>query len=426
MAYWDTRKASAANLRLFDPTKGWIAYDDVTDTDGKTTSYGCSREIDLALGSALNAGNLALLSGAGTSFCAVNTAGGGKAPGMSDLWAAAEASVGKVEFDAVLDLIPKAKTIGKNIERLLSLSKIYVELFDDANGARVEKFISKAETAIAKLVDFVDENTDLSAHAGVIRKIARRGIRKPRARIFTTNYDLCFEYAARAQRFTVIDGFSHSMPQIYDRGHFGYDLVRRDGAKESPDYVENVFHLYKLHGSLDWRRQGADILRSRDDAIGTPMLIYPRDSKYQQAFEAPFLDMMAALQSTLREPDTALIVSGFGFNDDHIAKPIMAAVEANMTLRVVICDVTFIGDADLQKNEHAIPAATPLPGYASASFQKFKKLADIGDQRITLINGRFDDLSLAVPDLVAQTERERHAERVRILHAPASAPGGKP
>jgi hypothetical protein len=131
-----------------------------------------------------------------------------------------------------------------------------------------------------------------------VRKIARRGIRKPRAKLFTTNYDLCFETAAQGQQFVVIDGFSHSHPQVYDRAHFGYDIVRRVGDQDAPDYIENVFHLYKLHGSIDWRRDGSVIRRSRDDKHGAPVLIYPRDSKYQQAFEPPYLDMMGSVSDS--------------------------------------------------------------------------------------------------------------------------------
>src|SRR5205814_1733433 len=148
-------------------------------------------------------------------------------------------------------------------------------------------------------------------HRNFVRKIARRGIRKPRARIFTTNYDLCFEEAARGQQFVIIDGFSHSTPQVYDRAHFTYDIVRRESDADAPNYIENVFHLYKLHGSIDWRRKGPELLRSRDAKDGAPVLIYPRDSKYQEAFEPPYLDMMGAFQTAIREPDTALIVCGF-------------------------------------------------------------------------------------------------------------------
>jgi len=417
MGYWDAIPAQAGNIRHYDRATGWTAYDDVLDGEGRVSTQGSHRAVEAALGIALNASNLALLSGAGTSFCAKNVkAGAPQAPGMSDLWDAVVADVTQPKFDAVTALIPKAKGIGKNIEKLLTQYKIYVELFDDDNAKNVGEFISAAEKAIAARVDFVTEDTNLSAHGTLIRKIARRGIRKPRTKIFTTNYDLCFEYAARAQRFTVIDGFSHSMPQVYERGHFAHDIVRRDAGREGPDYIENVFQLYKLHGSLDWRRKDAEIIRSRDDAHGTPILIYPRDSKYQQAFEPPYLDMMGAFQSALREPDTTLIVSGFGFNDDHIARPIFAAIEANMSLRVIVCDVAFLDETTLAGATHNLPANHTAQSYATDSFRKFKQLIDIGDERITVLNGRFEDLALAVPDLVAQTERERHAERIKILH----------
>jgi hypothetical protein len=55
----------------------------------------------------------------------------------------------------------------------------------------------------------------LAAHESVLRKLARRGSRKPRAKVFTSNYDLCFEYAARRQRFVIVDGFSHAARPVY-------------------------------------------------------------------------------------------------------------------------------------------------------------------------------------------------------------------
>lgn len=197
--------------------------------------------------------------------------------------------------------------------------------------------------AIVARVDFVDHDTNLDAHSALIQKLGRRGMRKSRSKLFTTNYDLCFEEAARRHRFTAIDGFSHALDQVYDRSHFDHDIVRRDASKDAPDYIENVFQFYKLHGSIDWRRVGGEIIRSKGPK-GDPVLIYPRSSKYQESFEAPYLDMIGALQSALREPDTAVVVSGFGFHDDHLARPILSAVEANLSLRMIVCDPVFIGD----------------------------------------------------------------------------------
>jgi hypothetical protein len=52
--------------------------------------------------------------------------------------------------------------------------------------------------------------------------------------------------------------------------HFSYDVVRREGDADPPDYIESVFHLYKLYASIDWRRRGPVILRLRDETIGEP------------------------------------------------------------------------------------------------------------------------------------------------------------
>ncbi len=418
MTYWNDRPATRQNLRLLEPGIGWRAYDDAKAGEGQTTLPGAGRAVELSLSTALNATNLLFVTGAGASFCAKNSAGKLSAPGVPELWDAVETAATPVVMAAIIALIPNAAALNKNIEKLLTLCKLYVALFSDRNSEKIDRFIRLAEKAILARVDFVDSDTDISSHRSIVRKIARRGLRKPRTKIFTTNYDLCFEQAAAQQQFVVVDGFSHSTPQAYDRAHFSYDIVRRDGRKDAPDYIENVFHLYKLHGSLDWRRRGATILRSRDAASGDPVLIYPRDTKYQEAFATPFLDMMGALQTALREPDTALIVSGFGFNDDHIGKPIMAAVEANLSLKVIVCDLAFIGDNDLEPYQHVIGCDAPMRT-SNSYFKQFRALADSGDKRIILINGRFEDLALATPDLVAQTERERHVDRMQRLREPS-------
>ena len=89
-------------------------------------------------------------------------------------------------------------------------------------------------------------------------------------------------------------GFLQPVPQTYDRAHFSYDIVRREGDSEPPDYIENVFQLYKLHGSIDWCWTGSLIVRSSEVSSGDPVLIYPRDSKFQEVFENPFLDLIGS------------------------------------------------------------------------------------------------------------------------------------
>lgn len=414
MTYWDDLESGTSNLRLFEPDAGWRQHDDIVDGEGRTSFSGSNRAIELVLHTALNATNLVLLTGAGSSFAARNPPLELTAPGMRDLWDAVEVAATPEKMAAIIAKIPNTGDLSKNVEKLLTLCKLYVALFGPEEADEVAKFIATAEKAILARVDFVSAETNIDSHKTLLRKIARRGHRKPRTKLFTTNYDLCFESAAQQQQFVLVDGFSHSLPQVYDRAHFSYDIVRRESGHEAPDYIENVFLLYKLHGSIDWRRKGVTIVRSRQPSDGDPVLVYPRDSKYQEAFDAPYLDMMSALQTALREPDTALIVSGFGFNDDHISKPIMAALEANMSLSVVVCDVAFIPQ-DTLENAASIVTIEGAGVVKGVYFKSLQQLVKIGDRRVTLLNGRFQDLALAIPDLVAQTERERHADRIQKL-----------
>ncbi|WP_374453923.1 hypothetical protein [Phenylobacterium sp.] len=143
-------------------------------------------------------------------------------------------------------------------------------------------------------------------------------------------------------------------------------------------------------------------------ADGEPILIYPRSSKYQESFEAPYLDMIGAFQAALREPDTAVIVSGFGFNDDHIGRPILSAVESNMSLRLIVCDPVFLDAAALPAAAHTHPEAKPTE---NRFLRSFMALAAGGDARLHLINGRFEDMAVVLPDLMGEADRERHLQR---------------
>lgn len=424
MTFWNGNAASPKNLRLFVPGEGWKNYADQMTGDGqKVEIVGARRLIESAFLNALNATNVVVLTGTGSSFSAHNSAGKLTPAGMWDIWNAAKAKVGDEVFAKVNQCFKDAD-VDNNIERLLTLCKLHLELHAKATDEitkLITAFVKDAETAILERVAFVDTETDLSAHAALLQKLGRRGVRKSRSKIFTTNYDLCFEEAGARHRFTFIDGFSHSLRQVYDRMFFDHDVVRREnGGNGSPDYIENVVQFYKLHGSIDWRRKGGEIVRSTGEE-GEPVLIYPRSSKYQESFEAPYLDMIGAFQAALREPDTAVIVSGFGFNDDHIGRPILSAVESNMSLRLIICDPVFLDAAALPAAAHTHPDAKPTE---NRFLKSFMALAAGGDARLHLINGRFEDMAVVLPDLMGETDRERHVQRIRSIREEAGAQTG--
>lgn len=441
--YWETNpKGDRALLRLLTSNGSWLRWDseqEGSDPDHRAKS-GCKDKVEEDLLNALNATNVVVLLGSGASFSAQN-ADGLSAPSMGDLWQAVRAALKAQSmppsnrFDTIAKKImgglPDDDAEGNqkagDIESLLSHCKMQIELLsirkkNDAEFSEQDwltqliEFVRVAEETILGKVDFVSAATELPAHLALLKKFARRSPDKPRVKVFTTNYDLCIEASGLRLGVVLIDGFSHSAEQRFNRDNFDYDIVRRASSSAKAEYLDGVFHLYKLHGSVDWRRRTDDVVIRSTAATSDyirPVLIYPRSTKYQEAFESPYLDMFAALQAALREPDTTLIVSGFGFADDHISAPIWSAIETNLTLRVVLCDRGFIEPTKLFDD-----AAQEIDLDLNALRPHQKKIAQLvqeGDTRITMLNGRFEDLAHALPMISGKTDRQLMQDRLGKL-----------
>lgn len=251
--------------------------------------------------------NLVVLTGLGTSLC-VKDGEVVKAPTMQALWDAVreeyeqnhDADRGSWERILGIARQPQDST---DIEELLSRSKISESFVDGDELTVVSDFIRGAEATIRRKVDFVGDEDSLPTHGSFLRRLARRSVRRDRLKVFTTNYDLCFEHAAQNLGFAVVDGFAFSQPSVFDPMHFSYDIVRRTNDSEAPDYVENLFHLHKIHGSIDWEldQRTGRVLKS--PFAEKPLLIYPRHTKYELAFVQPYLEMISRFQSYIREPD---------------------------------------------------------------------------------------------------------------------------
>ena len=255
-------------------TKG--EWSDLTpDEDGEGDDY--NDQFRRSLTEFFRSQNLVVLTGLGTSLCIKGTDGSSLAPTMGDLWDAIKERVTSKVFYEICSLVRHSKTADdkwiRDVELLLSKCHLAQEY---RASESVSEFIQKAEAVIVEQCDFLEDDSPLDVHESFLRRIGRRPTRHPRTKLFTTNYDLAFETAASRIRFTMVDGFSHTLPQEFDSGYFAYDLVRRDDDGTVPNYIPNVVHLYKLHGSIDWQQNDERLVKqtSPDD----PVLIYPRHS----------------------------------------------------------------------------------------------------------------------------------------------------
>src|SRR5690606_15839517 len=138
--------------------------------------------------------------------------------------------------------------------------------------------------------------------------------RDSRLKLFTTNYDVCFETAAGKQGLISLDGFSFTQPRFFDPRFYSYDIVRRSpNADDFGTPLEGVFQLYKLHGSVNWERSGEAIVATDSATADNVCMIFPAAGKYQQSYIQPHLELMSQYLSSLREPNTCLIAIGYGF-----------------------------------------------------------------------------------------------------------------
>lgn len=340
------------------------------------------------LGLIVNAETLIVLAGSGTSLGLLQADGTKKAPSMGALWSDVSSLP---EFEAVkgklnADLVEAERP---NLEHVLSDAQARQAL--DPDDAELANFVAAAEEKVLERCSFVDDETDVNAHEIFLRKVARRSTRLQRTQLFTTNYDLAFETAARRARFNVIDGFGYGGHE-FDGGSFDLDYVRRR-PNEQLALEPSVFHLLKLHGSVDWSADGTAI-RKVSDRPTNPVLMYPSAAKYQLSYQQPYLEFMSRFQIALRQPDVGLVLVGFGFNDDHLNAPIEAALRSNIGLRAVV----------------VTPGARSTDRAESISW--IEDLIQRGDRRLSMFTGTFDDLVQRLPDMPPQEERDAHLERV--------------
>lgn len=336
--------------------------------------------------------HVVVLAGSGCSLAA-------SGPSMSDLWDAAVGEPAASNAEAAASMVSHDIET-KNIEALLSRIEASLQLNEQE---QLRTFLNDSKQVILQECSkFLDEQK-LEVHCRFLHRLSRRRARDQRLKVFTTNYDLCFERAASALGGVAIDGFSFTAPRRYDPRYFNYDLVRRPRGGEEASYLEGVFLLYKLHGSVSWARKAdGTILEEAKPAPEEACLIYPAAGKYQQSFSQPHLESMAQYLSAVREPNTCVIVTGFGFNDDHLSEPLLAAAQSNPHLRLIIVD----------------PYAERQIAGERRYWQAFDKLASKGED-IWFVAADFESFSEMVPDLKSLTPADTLMKAIQGVTKPS-------
>jgi hypothetical protein len=158
--------------------------------------------------------------------------------------------------------------------------------------------------------------------------------------VFTTNYDRVIEeFCAASTEASLIDGFV----QVEKRRLWEWDPVIFDAARTVRPGIDFNIALYKLHGSLNWRRTtNGKVEQVRpEEPIGAGggnsfaenVLIYP-GGKAQPTIE-PFQWLYKAFVQRIRTATTCLVI-GFSFRDEYLNLAFAEFVERTKTKLIVV------------------------------------------------------------------------------------------
>jgi hypothetical protein len=193
--------------------------------------------------------------------------------------------------------------------------------------AHVESF---REKILNQLKDWVQmENPKKADYYKDFRRL-QQALQFP-LKIFSLNYDLCVERIAD-DSFRVETGFGG-----YGEEHH-WQWRRFDEALLETDPPE--IYLYKLHGSINWKRDDAGNLVSVDHAgsnipASAMQVIFGRDFKLEAG--DPYLFYAFEFRRCTLEA-RVIVVIGYSFSDDHINKMLAQALRHDDQKQVVVID----------------------------------------------------------------------------------------
>lgn len=228
---------------------------------------------------------------------------------------------------------------GRNLEQALSRIRRIAALVED--GDTVDGLSAHSATDLdAKVCTLIaqrlsSDDTDLDPVIRLAHWLGRASYSRP-VEVFTVNYDLLLETALDQLAIPYFDGFVGTL-----RARFRADMV--DALPSDPQAVPtSAVRLWKLHGSLNWCWNGetshAEVVRMGHVVSGSPVAIFPSDTKYEESRRVPFVVLQDRLRRGLHEPESLTLVCGYSWSDEHLNELFIdAASRRPRSETVVLC-----------------------------------------------------------------------------------------
>jgi len=179
--------------------------------------------------------------------------------------------------------------------------------------------------------------------------------------VFSTNYDLLLEYAMNDfnNNFILCDGFKRTSnikgEYFYSSTEY-FNTIFNTGNLYRYKVEIPTINLIKLHGSLNWQKEGGKIVqdlsyieevlkiknsKNIDDIIKFNSffnIVLPQDNKFKLTIlEEIYYDLLRIYSNELDKENTILIVEGFSFADQHILEITRRALKNKTFNLIVFC-----------------------------------------------------------------------------------------
>lgn len=201
-----------------------------------------------------------------------------------------------------------------------------------------------------------------SGHIPFLAKLIARDTNLGRTHLFTLNYDTLFEQTMEELGIQYFDGFSGKANSRFDPAVYGLDIYYPgDVAEGRVRRFDKFLQFYKLHGSLHWyvdsdgeyRARHRDLSFSAEYRSATPenkakalesesfssigsFGILPTAQKFTQTLGMPYAHLFRLFHARLNQPQTFLLVMGYGFGDEHVTRIIETALTNPSLVMLVV------------------------------------------------------------------------------------------
>jgi hypothetical protein len=236
------------------------------------------------------------------------------------------------------------KEINDQLKRLLNLIIGYEKKFLNKTNNNVELNDNNKSD---KNIDQKEKNLLLLLEQFLL-SFSTRTATRDRLNIFTTNYDRFIEYGLDDAGILTLDRFIGKLKPIMRFHRIDLDYhYNPPGIRGEPRYVEGVVRFTKLHGSIDWKFDGDEIVRIplpfgesvNDDFFSNPfdnVVIYPNSAKAIETTFFPYSELFRDFSTAICQPNSVLVTYGYGFGDSHINRIILDMLTIPSTHLVVI------------------------------------------------------------------------------------------